>query len=173
MALSTTKGVFRWISGKSKSAAYKFKTPRGSIGVRGTSFDLYVGPNADKLMIYGGAVRYCTNGGNCKELRGRCQMLIIDGSGVHDPVRYNSRRGSGGQFPFIGDAGLQSQFRLGSSSCLSSGRVTPRENDVLDESPGRDDPTPSPTPKASPGDGGSSGGGGTDGGGTGGEVDGD
>ena len=43
LTLNATRGTFRWVSGKSSSAAYKINTPFGTLGVRGTVFDVYLG----------------------------------------------------------------------------------------------------------------------------------
>src|SRR3954464_2229361 len=40
VVLNVTKGAFRFISGVQQSASYQIKTPVGTIGVRGTIFDL-------------------------------------------------------------------------------------------------------------------------------------
>ena len=45
LTLGATKGTLRWISGKSGHQAYKIQTPSGTLGVRGTAFDVYVGAN--------------------------------------------------------------------------------------------------------------------------------
>jgi hypothetical protein len=43
LSIKAAKGTFRWISGNSKSSAYEILTPAGTIGVRGTVFDFYIG----------------------------------------------------------------------------------------------------------------------------------
>ena len=43
LTIRAAKGSFRWISGGSASSAYKINTPAGTIGIRGTAFDFYVG----------------------------------------------------------------------------------------------------------------------------------
>src|SRR5215212_4989592 len=55
LALNTTKGALRWISGKSPSSAYEIATPMGTLGVRGTAVDLYVGNNVSMLVLLNGA----------------------------------------------------------------------------------------------------------------------
>ncbi len=42
LILSATKGVFRFVSGKLSTDAYKFKTPVATMGVRGTTFTMIV-----------------------------------------------------------------------------------------------------------------------------------
>jgi hypothetical protein len=42
LSLSAAKGTFRWISGNSPSSAYKIRTPLGTMGIRGTAFDVTI-----------------------------------------------------------------------------------------------------------------------------------
>lgn len=42
LAITATKGVFRFLSGKFASSAYEIKTPTATMGVRGTFFDVIV-----------------------------------------------------------------------------------------------------------------------------------
>ena len=45
LTLNAARGSFRWISGKSKSEAYEIVTPAGTLGIRGTKLDIFVGPD--------------------------------------------------------------------------------------------------------------------------------
>ena len=81
LTIKAAKGTFRWISGNSTSSAYQILTPAGTIGVRGTAFDFYVGANGTTaVVLLNGSVRFC-GGGGCVQLKRRCDCLIVKGNG--------------------------------------------------------------------------------------------
>jgi hypothetical protein len=88
LTIKAAKGTFRWISGNSSSSAYSIVTPAGTIGVRGTAFDVYVAPNGTTAMVLlNGAAQFCGAGG-CKQLRQQCDCVIASRhGGVSDPRR--------------------------------------------------------------------------------------
>ena len=97
VTIRAAKGTFRWISGHSKSTAYEIVTPAGTIGVRGTKFDFYVGGDGTTAVVMlNGSTRFCGSGG-CVELRNRCDSII-------------ARRGSK---PTVGRASRQMLNTLG------------------------------------------------------------
>ena len=49
VTIRATKGAFRFVSGNSGNSAYKIETPSGTIGVRGTAFD--VGITGDQMHV--------------------------------------------------------------------------------------------------------------------------
>ncbi|MEA2975410.1 MAG: hypothetical protein QOF19_930, partial [Alphaproteobacteria bacterium] len=49
VVLSATRGAFRFVSGVQQSSSYQIKTPAGTLGVRGTVFDIMV--EGDKLTF--------------------------------------------------------------------------------------------------------------------------
>ncbi len=58
MVLSATKGVFRFVSGKLSANAYKVKTPVATMGVRGTSFTVFIKDNGHTTVaVSDGEVR--------------------------------------------------------------------------------------------------------------------
>jgi hypothetical protein len=70
------KGTFRWVSGNSKSSAYQIVTPAGTIGVRGTKFDFYVGPDGRTgVVLLSGSARFCGAGG-CVQMHRKCDCVI-------------------------------------------------------------------------------------------------
>jgi len=76
LTIKAAKGTFRWISGNSSSSAYSIVTPAGTIGVRGTAFDVYVAPNGTTAMVLlNGSAQFCGAGG-CKQLREQCDCVI-------------------------------------------------------------------------------------------------
>ncbi|MCA1440612.1 FecR domain-containing protein [Ensifer sp. IC4062] len=106
LSLRATKGTFRWVSGKSKSTAYEILTPAGTIGVRGTAFDFYVGGDGTTaVVLLNGEASFCGPGG-CKQLTRRCDCVIANRNGnVTDARRVNRRvletLGNEGALPFL------------------------------------------------------------------------
>ena len=91
LTLNAARGSFRWISGKSKSEAYEIVTPAGTIGVRGTKLDIFVGPGGiTSVVLLEGAARFCGANG-CEDLRRRCDVIVATpGGGVSDASRVNA-----------------------------------------------------------------------------------
>jgi hypothetical protein len=158
LAIGATKGTLRWISGKSESSAYRITTPSGTLGVRGTAFDIFVAPDGlTAVTLLTGAAEFCTSQG-CQRLTRRCDVLIArpDGSisrpkGVVRDLGI-SRRGDDA-FPFLsGKAGLPRGFKS-NSSCEGLKRASSgpggRENDAR-PAPARPAPSPPPSPPTPP-----------------------
>jgi hypothetical protein len=81
LTIKAAKGTFRWVSGNSKSSAYQILTPAGTIGVRGTAFDFYVGPDGTTaVVLLNGAARFCGSGG-CRQLQQRCDCVVAKPNG--------------------------------------------------------------------------------------------
>jgi FecR protein len=77
--VSALSGTFRFITGKSAKDAYEIKTPTGTIGVRGTAFDLTVIKNvASYLMLFNGKVKACTLKGECVDVTAKCEIGTFD-----------------------------------------------------------------------------------------------
>lgn len=120
LVLGASRGAFRWISGKSDSSAYQIRTPSGALGVRGTAFDVYVGPDgATAVTLLSGTAEFCTSQG-CQRLDRRCEFLlarpngeITKPKGVVRDIGLNKRAED--VFPFLtGKAGLPRGFSGGS-----------------------------------------------------------
>ena len=121
LTLGATKGTLRWISGKSDHSAYKITTPSGTLGVRGTAFDVYVGANGvTAVTLLSGSAQFC-GGSGCQTLQRHCDFIVAKpGGAVTKPrgiVRDIGLPVSGSQaFPFLsGRAGLPRGFRTASS----------------------------------------------------------
>ncbi|WP_436249117.1 FecR family protein [Mesorhizobium amorphae] len=86
LTIRAAKGTFRWISGSSPSSAYQIVTPAGTIGVRGTAFDVHVAPNGKTaVVLLKGSARFC-GGGGCRELKRRCDCVVATPSGAMTDV---------------------------------------------------------------------------------------
>ncbi|WP_245298495.1 FecR domain-containing protein [Sinorhizobium sp. A49] len=106
LTIMAAKGTFRWVSGKSKHSAYEIVTPAGTIGVRGTAFDFYVGRDGTTaVVLLNGAASFCGAGG-CRQLTRRCDCVVATpGGGVSRAARVSQRTlrslGNAQALPFL------------------------------------------------------------------------
>ena len=120
LSIKAAKGTFRWISGSSKSSAYQILTPAGTIGVRGTAFDFFVGPDGTTaVVLLNGAAQFCGPGG-CRQLTRRCDCVIADRSGGMTDVKHVDRSvlqtlGTNRALPFL--SGSQRLSGMLGTSC--------------------------------------------------------
>ncbi len=70
-------GSFRFITGKSAKDAYLIKTPTGTIGVRGTAYDLHVSKTRTDAVLFEGSIWLCNLEQKCVELVDRCDVGSI------------------------------------------------------------------------------------------------
>jgi hypothetical protein len=127
LTLNATRGTFRWISGTSKSAAYKINTPFGTLGVRGTAVDVYVGSGTAAVVLLEGQADFCGNDGVCKPLTRGCDFVRANRNGVMQGSRKPPKTAvagvkNGESFPFIvGTRKLSRPFQVGGRCGLSAG----------------------------------------------------
>jgi hypothetical protein len=90
LTIKVAEGTFRWISGNSKSTAYSIVTPAGTIGVRGTAFDVNINRNGTTaVVLLSGMVNFCGADG-CKVLKHRCDFVVAKRNGaMTDTARVN------------------------------------------------------------------------------------
>jgi hypothetical protein len=149
-SIQASKGAFRYISGA--FSGKKIATPYGTIGIRGTAFDFTIRNGRVYILLFHGAVSFCS-GGACKTLKRSCDYLVGGGGNVTDPQPLSTGIDSGlniGQvFPLTVNQGrLNSQFRQGTKSCYS--RAARRSPDILGISP-QVQAAASPEPGSPPG----------------------
>jgi hypothetical protein len=109
IAVRLLKGTLRFLTGRHTSETYKIETPSATIGVRGTVFDLYIGPNGDTfVLLHQGEVEICTQARTCRPHRqvGRVVRATVLGV-VSDPIKWTAKLVGGGvsatqAFPFVG-----------------------------------------------------------------------
>lgn len=153
LTLGATKGALRWISGKSDNKAYKITTPSGTLGVRGTAFDIYVGRNGvTAVTLLNGSARFCGAKG-CETLKRRCEFIIArPGGAITKPRGVTRNTGLGvpvtQAFPFLTGAVRVPRGFLAGTAC--AGLTQPGRNngfnqpgdspdfDLLDTTPPRD-----------------------------------
>ncbi len=84
VAVSLTRGAFRFATGNSDKNAYQIKTTTATIGVRGTVLDIFSGPNETLVTLMDdGAATICTaTRSRCSTLNIRGQTFVIDSAGV-------------------------------------------------------------------------------------------
>jgi hypothetical protein len=116
-------GSFRFITGKSNKNAYAIRTPTGTIGVRGTVFDLFVAASgATDLALLSGGAELCA-GTSCLDMNGACDLATVSRS--HGPERIGSAlhrtRRLDERFRFINSqAALEPAFRVDTSACRAT-----------------------------------------------------
>ncbi len=135
LSLKATRGTFRWISGKSSSSAYKINTPFGTLGIRGTAVDFYIGAGTASVIILEGRAVFCGNNGVCKPLSRGCDMVTANRKGVMGESRKPAKTAVAGvrndvSFPFlVGSRKLSRPFRVGGGKCGLSASVRAIENE--------------------------------------------
>lgn len=124
VTVSVTKGAFRWISGRSGHQAYNIKTPAGSIGVRGTAFDVSIQGGRTNLLLLNGQVTVCPSGAPCKSVRNRCEYVEFDRGGIRRRTNFletGMSRQQERMFPLLeNQSRLNSGFRRESAGCKSN-----------------------------------------------------
>ncbi|MDJ0613987.1 MAG: FecR domain-containing protein [Rhizobiaceae bacterium] len=167
-ALKTSAGAIRFISGNSGSSSYQIDTPTGTLGVRGTAFDMQHYRGRTYIMLVDGEVEFCTRLNRCETLTRKCSFVVASPSGrVSEPVlprnsQFN-RLDMERYFPLIFDQSpIVPDFRLNASTCASGSRFAlenePDGPDGIDtfggfgsdpdpgepegDDPGGDDPSP-------------------------------
>ena len=75
LAIDVLSGAFRFATGDSAKNRYTIGTPTGTIGVRGTELDGWVGADGIPYVIrHGGIVVLCTDSGACDLLDDVCEV---------------------------------------------------------------------------------------------------
>lgn len=121
--LETTSGAVRFISGNSSSNSYEVRTPVGTLGLRGTAFDLQHLNGRTYVMIIDGILDFCSVSGTCEVLRRKCDFAVATTNGGVTPPTQPRTGGFGARdmarlFPFANDQSrLDEGFRLRINTC--------------------------------------------------------
>src|SRR5690606_7715390 len=115
-----------FVTGSAPKDRYVINTPTGTIGVRGTAFELYVSAAWVYILMQNGATINCPkDGGDCMILEGECEYGIMSTSsteaiGHADEVSGEDRGQMKEFFKYAQDQSpLERQFRLsGAERCL-------------------------------------------------------
>ncbi|MHC2359828.1 FecR family protein [Rhizobium leguminosarum] len=150
LTIRAAKGTFRWVSGSSNSSAYQILTPAGTIGVRGTAFDFYVGTDGTTaVVLLNGAARFCGPGG-CRQLQQRCDCVVAKPNGDMSAARrvdpsILETLGNQRALPFLsGNQRLAGGIGMLGGCNMAS--VAPERKDRNRPPPPRD-PAPAPSPQ--------------------------
>jgi hypothetical protein len=117
-AVNALSGTFRFVTGGAAKDRYLTRTPTGTVGVRGTAFDLNVVEDHTSLLLIEGAVRMCNLAGQCIDVEDVCEVGRFDlGSaellGTTDTFKGDTRTSMRGMFPYAADQSpLLGAFRL-------------------------------------------------------------
>ncbi|WP_306119859.1 MULTISPECIES: FecR domain-containing protein [unclassified Roseitalea] len=130
-AVSTVRGSFRFLSGKSSKNAYQIRTPTATLGVRGTTFDCWVDQLGQTFCaILWGRVRFCgLQGGsevNCRDVGGRCSIVFADRNGTVQTPGSDEQAGEivSTGFPYLfSQQSLLRSFRTRTNACSRYTRV--------------------------------------------------
>jgi hypothetical protein len=156
LGLSAAKGTFRWISGRSPSSAYRIRTPLGTMGIRGTAFDVTVRNGRVYIALISGQAKFCT-GSSCQSLTRNCDYVEANGGKLSKPkpIRssFQNRESAEKIFPFLArPSQLSSRFRVGGGNCLQNAAIiydgTKAPSVTLSAKP---PPPPQPPPVPDPG----------------------
>ncbi len=82
LAVKALAGTFRFVSGSSDHDRYRILTPTGTIGVRGTAFDLVVDAEGSRVVMYRGATELCGANGSCALIADKCELGTLSASGA-------------------------------------------------------------------------------------------
>jgi hypothetical protein len=122
IGLKFIKGTLRFLTGSNASESYKIETPSATIGVRGTVFDVYIGPGGDTfVLLHKGEVEVCSQARSCRPHRNTGRVVRATALGVvSQPMKWTANLVSGvgaaQAFPFVGQRLLIDPVR----------RLTPR-----------------------------------------------
>lgn len=121
VTISMAKGAFRFITGKSSKKAYTLNTPTGTLGIRGTVFDLFASEQDATAIVHEGAVEACDRKGACAlAAAGNCEMYVFAAGGGIDRLSAPQRSQRMSEFPWIAataQAVLDPAFRTDTASC--------------------------------------------------------
>jgi len=96
LAVDMLGGSFRFATGNAAKDRYLIDTPTGTIGVRGTRFDVFVDTDGiTRILHYEGIVRFCTLDNKCEELTDLCTLgqlshdatILGDSRKIQGPAR--------------------------------------------------------------------------------------
>jgi hypothetical protein len=137
------KGAFRFVSGESPKGTFKIKTPLTTIGIRGTSFDIYVNDSGiTDVILYSGLVNVCTLENRCRLLKRNCDIIRVTSKrniGFRQFLRSRNKSSENRDYSLVADQQrFQEAWRAPITSC--SRRAANRD---LDERQDGSDPAPS------------------------------
>lgn len=144
-AINALSGTFRFVTGGAPKDRYAIRTPTGTIGVRGTAFDLNVVTDHASLLLYHGAVTMCNLANQCVSVDDFCDVGMYDITqatllGNADDFQGEQRNAMRGMFPWaVSESDLLSPFWVAQArECFT--RTAPSAPDSLVRSEDNDPP---------------------------------
>jgi hypothetical protein len=128
VAMTMTRGAFRFMSGKGPKKAYQLTTPYATLGIRGTRFDVAVDKQlGTAVAVFDGAVRLCNRrSGTCTTVNRGCGVAIASPGGSLSAPASRAAKASliRSAFPLIArQKSLRSDFRVSTAGCTSLGTI--------------------------------------------------
>lgn len=125
-AINALSGTFRFVTGGAPKDRYQITTPTGTIGVRGTAFDLNVHEDHYSLLLFHGAVVICNKANKCITVDDFCDVGMADLSdakllGNTEDFVGAERTSMRGMFPWaVSESDLMSPFWVAQArECLN------------------------------------------------------
>lgn len=147
-AINALSGTFRFVTGGAPKDRYQITTPTGTIGVRGTAFDLNVHEDHYSLLLFHGAVVICNKANKCITVDDFCDVGMADLSdakllGNTEDFVGAERTSMRGMFPWaVSESDLMSPFWVAQArECLNRSPNTSTPDSLVkseDEPPPRD-----------------------------------
>jgi hypothetical protein len=145
-AINALSGTFRFVTGGAPKDRYLITTPTGTIGVRGTAFDLNVLTDHFSLLLFHGAVIVCNNDKKCITVDDFCDVGMADLTdakllGNTEDFVGAERTSMRGMFPWaVSESDLLSAFRVDRArECLNRSPNTGTPDSLVKSD---DDPPP-------------------------------
>ena len=161
-AINALSGTFRFTTGRAPKDRYLIKTPTGTIGVRGTSFDFNSDTQETRVLLYHGQVVLCNLDNTCVTLDDTCELGAYDLGkseilGHTDDFKGSAREDLKASFRYAqSQAPLLGAFRVDEAKeCFLKGFERPENTASLVESdnsppPPSTEPPPDGTPPPPP-----------------------
>jgi hypothetical protein len=138
-AINALSGTFRFTTGRAPKDRYIIKTPTGTIGVRGTSFDFNSSSKETRVLLYHGQVILCNLDKACVTLEDTCELGAYDLGkseivGHTDDFKGASREDLKAEFRYAqSQAPLLGAFRVEEAKeCFQKGFVANTRRSLLD-----------------------------------------
>jgi len=147
-AINALAGTFRFVTGGAAKDRYIIKTPTGTVGVRGTAFDMNVHDDHSSLLLYHGRVIMCNLANVCVEVDDFCDVGMFDMAearllGNTEDFVGEQRTSMRGMFPWsVSEGDLLGAFRIDRArECLNRAVVNTTPESLTkneDDPPKRD-----------------------------------
>lgn len=135
-AINALSGTFRFVTGGAPKDRYLITTPTGTVGVRGTAFDLNVHSDHFSLLLFHGAVLMCNKAKKCVTVDDFCDVGMADLTdakllGNTEDFVGAERTSMRGMFPWaVSESDLMSPFWVAQARECLNRAVVPNDTDA-------------------------------------------